>query len=300
MAKILVTGAAGLIGREVFKKLSLDNDVVGVDNNFRYRDQKPAEQGIIEKDLSEFIAGLKNDFNYIFHLAAVNGTSNFYETPNYVLKNNILTDISIFDFAKSNQECKLIYASSSEVISDTDVHPTPEITDVAINDIHNPRWSYRLGKIVSENYLLNSDIEFLIIRFFNVYGRNSGKGHFIRDIIDKINIDDFSLIGADETRSFCYIDDAVNALLQIYRDQKNEVLNIGNDQEITILEAANIILEVLGKKGIEWKIVESRRGSVKRRCPDISKLKKLYETYHPRSFSEGVENILSFIKEQKN
>lgn len=287
--KILVTGAAGLIGAEVYKKLfSLNYNVTGVDNLSRPGSRIQGE--IINCNLLDFYNNYKNSFDIIFHFAAINGTENFYSNPNMVTENNIELDLATFKFAKKNNS-KIIYASSSEVVAGTIELPTQEETDVFIENIHNSRWSYRLTKIVSENYLVNSNLNYLIVRFFNVFGADSRQGHFVFDIIDKIKRNDRKLTGARETRSFCYIDDAVKSLLEIFDKEQNKVLNIGNDEEISIKEAADIISEILFHKKVEWELIDSRPGSTSRRCPNIDKLRQAIPDYDPDNFSSSIEKM---------
>lgn len=287
--KVLVTGAAGLIGRELCKQLDDSFTVVGVDNNFRYPDYVP-DCIFVKQDLTEYLQENVNDFDYVFHMGAINGTRYFYEMPNQVLTNNITCDLAVFEFVKKNPRCKLVYASSSEVVADCTEIPTSEITDIVINDIHNPRWSYRLSKIVSENYLMNSSLDFLIVRFFNVFGKDTGSGHFVKDIIDKINRGDTVLYGHDETRSFCRVEDAVDALLHIYDKVSNDVVNIGSSEELTVLEAASMIAEHKNKS-IQWQLVSGKPGSVKRRNPSLTKILKYYPAYNPRSFRTAIKDL---------
>jgi nucleoside-diphosphate-sugar epimerase len=289
--KILVTGAAGLIGREICQQLSKFNcEVIGVDNNQRYANYTPTGCRYIATDLIEFISTTKEKFDIIFHMAAINGTSNFYDRPTETLSNNIFLDLVIFKFAEAT-ESKIVYASSSEVVADTLSIPTVEEQDVFIKDIHNPRWSYRLPKILSENYLANSNLNYLIVRFFNVIGEHSGSGHFVGDLITNIKNKNFSLVGHDETRSFCYVVDAVDALLNVSTKCSNTVINVGSDQEITIISAANTIAHALGFDNVEWSKIGSRVGSVTRRCPDISKLKSVYPEYSPNNFDDIINKI---------
>lgn len=287
--KILVTGAAGLIGREICKRLSIHHHVIGIDNNFRYPDFVP-DGNYFKMDVMHFLNNAENDFDFIFHMSAINGTKHFYEMPNKVIRNNVSSDLSVFSFVEKNPNCKLIYASSSEVVADTDIFPTSEIVDIQIKNIHNPRWSYRLGKILAENYLKNSDLNFLIIRFYNVFGTASGQGHFVRDIIDKLKIGDTTILGADETRSFCRVEDAVDALLNIYDRCSGEVINIGSDEEITVLEASSIIADHMRQK-IEWELLPGKEGSVKRRKPSLNKLLSYYPEYNPQKFANGVKDL---------
>ena len=288
--KILITGACGLIGRELCDQLSPHNDVTAVDNNQRFSDYTPKNCTYVRSNLIEYLDQSSNKFDIIYHMAATNGTTYFYSQPNDVLRNNVTLDLSMFRFAESNPACKLIYASSSEVVAGTTVFPTPEITDINVSNIHNPRWSYMLPKVIAENYLFNSNIDFLVIRFFNVYSEHSGTGHFVKDIIDKIQKENFELVGADETRSFCYVRDAVDAVIKISNCSK-QVVNVGSDEELTILEAANIIAQSLGKTHIKWITIPGLLGSAKNRKPDIAKLKRLLPTFSPMPFKEAVNSF---------
>jgi UDP-glucose 4-epimerase len=287
--KVLVTGAAGLVGRELCKQLSSNFTVVGVDNGFRYP-KSESNVEIIQQNLIEYLQTADNDFDFVFHMSAINGTKYFYDIPNQLIENNITSDLAVFNFMQTNPKSKLIYASSSEIIAGTDELPTPESTDVTIKNIHNPRWSYRLSKMLSENYLMNSQLNFLIIRFFNVFGKHSGTGHFIKDIIDKLDKGDYSLIGANETRSFCRVEDAVDAVLQIYDQVSNEVINVGSDEEISVLDAANIIAQQKNKT-VSWTLLDSNLGSVTRRNPSLKKLLKYYPSFSPKRFKDAVADL---------
>jgi nucleoside-diphosphate-sugar epimerase len=288
--KILITGASGLIGRELCNQLSSIHEVVAVDNNQRFQNYSPEGCVYVKSNLIEYLSQAYNNFDIIYHLAATNGTTHFYSQPNDVLRNNTTLDLSMFAFAETNPSCKLIYASSSEVVAGTTVFPTPEISDINISNIHNARWSYMLPKVLAENYLFNSQLDFLIVRFFNVFSEHTGSGHFVRDIVDKIKSKNFELIGANETRSFCYVQDAVSALIAISNVSK-QVVNIGSDEEIKIIDAANIIANSLGEQDIIWNTKPGLAGSAKNRQPDITKLKRLLPTFSPKPFYDVINSI---------
>ena len=169
---ILVTGAAGLIGSKVYSALKRNNKVVGIDN---YSRGVFEDESILKCDVIDFCKQNKNPFHYIFHFAAINGTSHFYNNPNKVLETNIQIDLAMFNFSKG---AKLLYCSSSELVADLSYVPTPEVKRVVINDITNPRHSYKMAKMVGENYLNNSDLDYNIVRFYNIVGENDQNGHF--------------------------------------------------------------------------------------------------------------------------
>jgi nucleoside-diphosphate-sugar epimerase len=296
MAKILVTGASGLLGTEFCRQLKEAGHIIyAVDNHSRSTTIPSCDEWYrIDLNSVDELNQLPKDFDYIYHYGAINGTTNFYSMPNKVLENNFTCDLNIFNFARRCTNLKrIVYASSSEIVADDPTSPVPENTDITIKDIHNARWSYRLAKITSENYLANSDLPYVMIRYFNVYGENSKKGHFLGDQIDKIRNGIFSVIGADETRSFCYISDAVEASIFVAENCNRELVNVGNDREISIGEAVQVIARVMGHPNAQFEQLPSRAGSVANRRPDISKLRSIMPNYEPLSFEQGIRKILS-------
>lgn len=298
MTKTLVTGASGLLGTEICRQLKqAGHEVWALDNHSR-SESVPECDHFISLDIRdvESVRNLARDWDYIYHYSAINGTTNFYERPNEVLTNNFISDVIMFELA---EECpnlkKIVYASTSEIVSDDPLCPTPEQVDVVINDIHNPRWSYRIGKIASENYLANSKIPWVTVRYFNIYGPRSRAGHFVADQLAKIGKGVFEIIGGDETRSFCYIEDAIAATIFCGDNVEKQVVNIGNDQETLVSDACRIVAESLGFHNAEWTETAGRPGSTKRRMPSIDKLRSLWPEYKPRSFREGMQKIVETL-----
>jgi nucleoside-diphosphate-sugar epimerase len=297
MSKILVTGAGGLLGTEFCRQLkATGHEVWAIDNQSRSTAIPECDRWIVTdlKVPDVFVNVLPTDFDYIYHYGAINGTTNFYERPNEVLVNNFVSDINVFEFASNCPGLKrLVYASSSEVVADDPVLPVTENSDVFIKDIHNARWSYRLAKITSENFLFNSKLPYVMLRYFNVYGENSKKGHFLGDQIDKIGRGEFSVIGAQETRSFCHVSDAIRASIYVAENTDRELVNIGNDREITIGEAVKIIATEMGHPDAVFEQIPSKAGSVANRRPNIDKLRSIMPDYEPISFEQGIRQILS-------
>lgn len=307
MKKILVTGASGLIGTELCKQLYAAGNIVYAVDNFSRSNIIPDCSTFVEIDLSrkDALWELDTDFDEIYHYSAINGTTNFYEFPNKVLSNNFISDVNVFEFAATCKDLrKLVYASSSEVMADSDdttlvrgVAKDGLHSDIFINDIHNPRWSYRLAKIASENYLANSKLPWLIVRYFNVYGSNSKPGHFIGDQIQKMKRGEFSVIGGDETRSFCHVSDAVDATIFLANAlESNELINVGNDREIYINYAVDVIAKEMGYADKTFKHIDGRAGSVKSRRPDLAKLYNYIPNYNPIRFEDAIRDIVKELK----
>jgi len=295
--KILVTGASGLLGYELCRQLkTAGHEVWAVDNLSRGKLTPPCDQWL-QADLTDgpsLANQLPTNFDYIYHYGAINGTKNFYERPNQVMYNNMTGDFNMFAIAMRQTDLKkFVYASSSEVVSGDPVSPVPEQVDVAIKDIHNARWSYRLPKICAENFLANTkDFAWVAVRYFNIYGSQSKAGHFVADQIIKQKSGRFEVMGADETRSFCHVQDAMRATIYCGESVSREVINIGNDREIKIQDAAVIIADTLGIKDPAWQFTPGLAGSTANRRPDISKLRKFMPNYDPMSFELGMREVV--------
>lgn len=289
--KILVTGASGLIGSQLCKQLMIEGHyVIGIDNMSR-SSTIPDCSKFIKLDISEGIS-IDYDVDIIYHLAAINGTSNFYNRPNDVISNNTRCDLSVFEYAKKCKDLKkMIYASSSEIKSHT--HICKEDNYVEIDDISNPRWSYKISKMLSENYLHNSNIPWVIIRYFNVYGSESKEGHIVFDQIENHKNGVYQVIGSEETRCYTYVSDAVDATIKcIDKCHVKETINIGSKEELTSLEVAKIIGNYLNCNRIDYTIIEGRKGSTKRRVPDLTNLLRYYPNYSPIKFKEGILKVI--------
>lgn len=290
---VLVTGGTGFIGFNLVKKLLKEGyNVTVLDNNSRGNIEKlndyKKEINFVDCDIRDFdkVKNSTKNINKVFHLAAINGTKNFYDNPADVIEVGVKGMINIIDSCIMNNVSEFYLASTSEVYNLPPKIPTDENVRMIIPDVHNPRYSYSSSKIISEMYLLNFGHKYfnksIIFRPHNVFGPDMGNDHIIPEIINKINyckkLNNNALPiqgNGSETRSFIYIDDFIHALSLIIKKGKNKnIYNIGNDDEIKILDVIKDII-TLSKQKLNINFTNNIEGSTPRRCPDISKIKNL-------------------------
>ncbi|MDC3206550.1 NAD(P)-dependent oxidoreductase [Pelagibacteraceae bacterium] len=281
----LVTGGLGFIGKAItISLLQQGHNIIVFDNNFREKRffLQNKNLKIVKGDIRK-----KNDLNKVktkihsvIHLAAINGTQNFYDKPELVLEVGVKGIINIIDFCKNKNIKEIILASSSEVYQNAPSFPTNENVRLIIPDPYNPRFSYSSTKIISEILLLNSSFfkRAIIFRPHNIYGPDMGLKHVIPELIMKTFKAKKTLkIQGDgkNKRSFCYIDDFVTAFNIIIKKGKHkEIYNIGNTEEVKILYLSKLIVKLMKQN---FKIEKSTKSffNASRRLPDLKKLYKL-------------------------
>lgn len=317
LSKVLVTGGAGFIGFNLAKKLAGDNEVTIWDNLSRGKmdDELKAltEQpniDFVQIDLTKPEEYTKNndDFDHVYHLAAINGTKYFYEKPELVLRTNLLSTIYMLDWFKEKKG-KILFSSSSETYASTVTNfngkiPSPEEIPLSIDNVFNPRWSYGGSKIAGEllfaNYGKKYGFDFSIIRYHNIYGPRMGYEHVIPEFNLRLlqKEDPFKIFGGKAKRAFCFIDDAIEATIKVMETKKtnNQIVHIGDSrEEISIQDLAEKLFKVAGETP-SLKIEEEVKGSVQRRCPDTSKLKNLTGFEAKVSLEQGLKQTWDWYK----
>lgn len=297
MKHYLITGGAGFIGSSLTKSLIKQGYKVRVlDNESRGKIERlkdiEGKLEFIKGDIrnKEIVEKACHKIDCIIHLAYINGTEYFYTKPELILEVGVKGMINVLDGSIKHKVKDFILLSSSEVYQTPNIIPTPETVAMVIPDPLNPRYSYGAGKIISEVLTINYGRKFfnkvMIVRPHNVYGPNMGFEHVIPQLTLRIKkiIESNKSKGVirlpiqgsgKETRAYIYIDDFINGMLKVLDKGKHlEIYNIGTMQEITISQLA----EEIGRCfNIKIKLVPGKltKGSTLRRCPDITKLKKL-------------------------
>ena len=158
------------------------------------------------------------------------------------------------------------------------------------DDIKNPRWSYSIPKALGENLISNLTTHWLIIRYFNIYGPGQ-KDHFISEFVERVKQGQYYINGND-TRSFCYVDDAIAMTHNLVMNANNNIVNVGKQEESAIEDVAKCILDIMGVDPTLLEIRNGPVGSAVRRCPDTKQVRSLtgFEKY--TSLRDGLEKTV--------
>ena len=274
--KIVLTGHKGFIGSHYLEYANNDPDV-SVIKTFDKRS---------DEDLcNPRVAYNSPDCDVLIHMAATNGTRLFYEQPTEVATNNTLPTFNLVH-RYQNSSTKIVFTSTCEIFNgtiDAGYYPVPtdEQVPVMFDDITNPRWSYSIPKALGENLIANCGTPWLIIRYFNIYGPRQ-HDHFISEFVDRVKNGEYYING-DDTRSFCYIDDAITMTHDLIKNHSGHIVNVGRQEEIKISTVAKVIMKLMDVDPNRLEIMDAPKGSAKRRCPDTTLVKKLtgFDNYTP-------------------
>jgi UDP-glucose 4-epimerase len=317
MSKAVVTGAGGFIGAYLVRALVRDGwEVVAVDNLARgLASRLDGVAGDIDwrdgdvRD-AELMAEATKGAEVIFHLAAVNGTENFYNHPDLVLDVGIRGALAVVEAAAANGVPDLVLASSAEVYQTPPVVPTDESVPLMLPDSLNPRYSYGGSKILTEliafNYHRDRFRKVQVFRPHNIYGPDMGWKHVIPQFIARaieavrdrpIGPIPFPIQGdGSETRAFCYVDDVVDGILLMQaQGAHRNIYHIGNSEMVSIAELVALLGASFGR---DFELVRgpAAEGGTRVRCPDIGKLAAL--GYSPRiPLAEGLARTMAWYGE---
>ena len=286
--KIVITGHRGFIAGHYYKYLDKNGDYLTP----------------VDKELGEAndLCKLENaqclpDCDVVVHMAATNGTKLFYENPTEVCFNNTLPTFNLVSRYKDTNT-KFVFASTCEIFNgaiDEGYYPIPtdEQVPVMFNDITNPRWSYSVPKAVGENLVANCGLPWLIIRYFNIYGPNQ-KDHFISEFVERVSKGEYYIKG-DDTRSFCYIDDAINMTDKLVRNIENKIVHVGRQEETQISTVAKTIMDIMDVDPNKLEILSGPKGSAKRRCPDTALVQSLIGKTEYTSLEDGLRKTVESL-----
>ena len=303
MVKILITGGAGFIGSSLADRLLLNErySILLVDNvltgDIRKIPLHPRCE-FIKCDVNNYndIAAIMTSyrFDYVFHYAAVVGVKRTIENPVMVL-NDLEGIKNVLSLSKNTGVKRIFYSSSSEVYGEPVELPQHEETTPL-----NSRLPYAVVKNVGESfcksYQKDFGLNFTIFRFFNTYGPKQSVDFVISKFISATLKDQPITIYGDgsQTRTFCFIDDNTLCTSKMLEENLmvNEVVNIGNDHNVTILEVAELIIRLTNSKSKIMFIPPLKEGDMTRRQPDTSKMRTILHK-DLITLEEGLQKVLS-------
>lgn len=306
--QILVTGGAGFLGSHLCEQLlsegheviCLDNFGSGQRNNIRGFEEHPSFT-INDRDVR--IPGALPSVDLIFHLASRASPADFTEFPVDIALANTQGTRRLLDHARAC-DARMIFASTSEVYGDPDVHPQPETYNGNV-DIRGVRGCYdeskRFGETLTVAYQKKYDLDVRTVRIFNTYGprMRPDDGRVVPTFVTQaLRGNDLTIYGdGEQTRSFCYVDDLIQGLLSLmYIDNvDHDVYNIGKENEQTIKQLAHKILDLIETcSDITYEPLPEDDPS--RRRPDISRAKTELNWEPEVPLQEGLEKTISHFE----
>lgn len=308
MKTILITGGAGFIGSNLCERLLNDyNKVICVDNlltgnikNIEHLFDDPNFE-FINHDIINPLE-IHGTIDQIYNLACPASPPKYQQDPINTLKVNFIGVMNLLELARI-KEATFLQSSTSEVYGEPTVSPQNEEYRGNVN-ITGIRSCYDEGKRVAETlvieYYLKYNVNTRIARIFNTYGPKMDKndGRVVSNFINQaLNNEDITLYGnGEQTRSFCYIDDQVDGLIKLMNcNNWVRPTNIGNPDEITVKELANIILKLTGSKS---KIIykDLPLDDPTNRKPDITRAKKFLNWEPKYNLENGIQKTIDYFK----
>jgi len=320
--KVLIIGGAGFIGYHLTKFLATERDyeITIADNFFRGKMDEDLSKvvkdhsvKVVKADLTEAsnFEAFEDDYDQVYMLASVVGVDYTTSIPNEIIRINTALILNTLEWLKTTKVKRTLFTSTSECYAgaveafDYKI-PTPEEVPLTISDIKHPRFTYAVTKMLGEsgfhNYSKVFGFENVIVRYHNVYGPRMGFKHVIPHLAQRFIKGEtpFKVYGHDQTRAFCYIDDAVIGTVKAMEvGGHGETYHIGTQEEITIealIKHAGTAMDFHGT----YENAPTYPGSVSRRCPDITKSKKELD-YHPKvDWKTGVTKTMSWYADYIN
>ncbi len=307
--RAVITGGAGFLGSHLcdyllardWDVLAIDSLVTGTEANVHHLLNHPRFR-LMRQDVTRYL-DVAGPVDYVLHFASPASPVDYLKLPIQTLKVGALGTHNTLGLALA-KKAKYLLASTSECYGDPEVSPQSETYWGHVNPI-GPRGVYdeakRFAEAMTMAYHRAHGVETHIVRIFNTYGPrmrlNDGRAlpNFVYQALSGQPITVYG--DGKQTRSFCYVSDLVEGICRLMQSEEREPVNIGNPQEITILEFAERIRALVGSD-VPIKFEPLPQDDPKRRCPDISKAKRLLK-WEPRvGLDEGLRLTLEFFRRQ--
>jgi UDP-glucuronate decarboxylase len=310
MKKYLVTGGAGFLGSHLCKTLIARGDSVVCVDDFSTGSFKNISEIEKSKRFSLYVQNVITsvptieDISGIFSLACAASPKQYQLDPINTLKTNVIGSLNVLELAKKLQ-IPILLTSTSEVYGDPDIDILHEEYNGNVNPI-GPRSCYDEGKRAAEtlfmDYHKKYGVDIRIARIFNTYGPYMQKddGRVISNFINQAIINQPITIYGNglQTRSFCYVDDQIDGLLKLFDSNYHFPINIGNPDERTILEIAELIKEKTNSKS-DIIFMDLPKDDPKKRFPDITKAKNILKWEPKIALNDGLDKTIEYFNMMK-
>ena len=307
MKKILVTGGAGFLGSHLCERLLNDgHEVICLDNYFTGN-----KRNILHLMGNPYFEVIRHDVtapffievDQIYNLACPASPVHYQYNPIKTIKTSVMGAINMLGLAK-RIHARILQASTSEVYGDPDVHPQPESYWGNVNPI-GIRSCYDEGKRCAEtlffDYHRQNNVDIKVVRIFNTYGprMHPNDGRVVSNfIIQALKGEDITIYGnGEQSRSFCYCTDLIEALVRMMDSEKGFTgpINIGNPNEFTINQLAELVIELTGSSSriVHLPAVED---DPRQRQPIITQAKEVLHWESTVQLREGLEKTIAYFK----
>ncbi|MCM4156118.1 NAD-dependent dehydratase [Gramella sp. AN32] len=306
MKRILITGGAGFIGSHLCERLLNEgNEVICLDNFFtgHKRNILPfLDNPYFELVRHDVINPFMIEVDQIYNMACPASPIHYQYNPIKTIKTSVMGAINMLGLAK-RIKARILQASTSEIYGDPEVNPQTEDYWGNVNTI-GPRSCYDEGKRCAETLFMDyhnqNDVDVKIIRIFNTYGPNMNPhdGRVVSNfIVQALKGEDITIFGnGEQTRSFQYVDDLIEGTIRMMnKDNFIGPVNLGNENEFTMLELAENVLEITGSKS-KLKFFDLPKDDPQQRKPDISLAKKMLNNWEPKvQLKEGLIKTIEYF-----
>ena len=314
--RIIVTGAAGFLGSHLCDRLLKEgHEVIGMDNFITGRPENLAHLGnqenftFIEHDVSNFIEVPDGGVDAVMHFASPaspnpNSPYGYVNLPIQTMKAGALGTLNSLGVARA-YSARFLLASTSEIYGDPQIHPQPETYWGHVNPI-GERSVYdeakRFAEALTLAYHRYHGIDTRIVRIFNTYGPRMrlDDGRAVPNFIKQaLNGQSLTIYGdGSQTRSFCYVDDLIEGIYRLLLSDEHLPVNLGNTDEKTILELAEIVNSLFDNNaGVTFLPEKRGEGDPQRRRPDISRAEKILNWKPTIDLEEGLKKTLPYFQE---
>jgi len=308
MKTVVVTGGAGFIGSHLLQALlargdsviCLDNFFTGSKKNLLQFSSNPNFE-VIRHDV---VTPILLEADEIYHLACPASPVHYQNNPIKTLKTSVLGTLNMLGLAKRIRG-RILLASTSEVYGDPEIHPQSEIYNGNVNPV-GPRACYDEGKRAAETLMIGyrdyNNVDVAIARIFNTYGPrmlpNDGRvvSNFICQALRGENITVYG--NGSQTRSFCYVSDMVAGLMSLMESGESGPVNLGNPHEVTVLDLAGKILEMIPDSGASIVYRPLPKDDPTRRRPDISHARRVLGWEPTVPLEAGLEATIAYFAEE--